>query len=135
MTGSNLLLRDIAARLARKGIPCRAAASDISLSLGEFGTLMLKIDDSGADTIGLVGSEWHTHSSCLKSASPDEQVVDTLCQFITRVMEGELYLIAETAPNGAVARTIEEDLTDYEKYLPTGYTYELFPAPNRSKII
>jgi hypothetical protein len=101
-----------------------------------FGTLEVKAWPDGADSIQLLGGDFHTHLDVLAHEyrlAP----VEALVHFVRKIFSGELPLIEETSVDGVVRRTIEESLDEYLRHISPGATYrvvnEAWPSPHANR--
>ena len=121
----NKLIHELALLLSTESFPYREESNSLFVKLpNEFGELEISELDETDDIIGLVGEEWHTHSSCLESEelSPAHKII----KFIKDIFNGSYLLIREQEPEKKSRRTIEESIESYKKYLPEGTVYEVY---------
>ncbi|GAB1270342.1 hypothetical protein NBRC116493_35960 [Aurantivibrio infirmus] len=121
----NSTVANIKLILQKNGILFREQNDSIFLTLPNgFGELQIMDLEGGDDLIGLVGSDWHTHSDCL--GSPDMEKSEKIMSFYSDIMSGKYLLIEEVEPEKEPKKTIEDDLKKYIKYLPKGTKYKIY---------
>lgn len=107
------------------GIAYREEEKSIFIELpNNFGELQIYDLEDNDDLLGLVGSDWHTHSECL--GDPDTPKEELALNFISEIFSGKYFLIEEKEPGKCSKRIIEDDLESYVKYLPTGTEYKIY---------
>ena len=119
------MLNDLKPILEKESFPYKEENGSLIVELPNgFGELDIADLDEDDDIIGLVGEDWHTHSSCLENEelSPAHKVNE----FIKDIYSGKYILIKEHEPGKKPIKTIEDDLESYKKYLPEGASYEIF---------
>lgn len=89
-----------------------------------FGELLVCDLENNDDLIGLLDSEWHTHSDCLGPVEVPRAI--KVKEFVSSIFAGEYFLIEEREPGKSPAKMIEDDLESYKKYLPDNTTYRVF---------
>ena len=105
---------------------CKFREADESLFIelpNGFGELQIYDLEENDDLVGLVGSDWHTHSECL--GNPDTRAANVI-EFLSKIFSGHYLLIEEQAPGKKPRKLIEEDLKSYLKWLPRNTTYKVF---------
>ncbi|WP_078118463.1 hypothetical protein [Thiosocius teredinicola] len=90
----------------------------------DFGILELKLWPDEDDSIQLIDGDFHTHSEILAVELGVPRAA-AFALFAKKIFESELLLIEEVSHEGAKRRTIENDLQEYLKYLPTGASYRV----------
>lgn len=111
--------------LEREGYEYREHEHSLFIALpNNFGELEIADLEENDDIIGLVGEQWHTHSSCLENEnlSPAEKII----QFLRDIKNRRYLLIKEQEPGKDAVKIIEDDLESYKKYLPARTTYAIY---------
>ena len=120
------MLDNLKLTLANEPFPYRIENDSLIVELPNgFGELDISdLNENDDDILGLVGEDWHTHSSCLENEelSPAQRVNE----FIKDIYSGKYLLIKEKVVGKKPIKTIVDDLESYENYLPKGATYEVF---------
>ena len=88
-----------------------------------FGELKIYDLDGKDDIVGLVGSDWHTHSESL--GNPNTKAKNII-EFLLKIFSGQYLLIEEKEPGEKTRKTIEDDLDAYLKWLPKNSEYNIF---------
>ena len=119
------LVNNLKPLLSNSGIEFREDDNSIFINLpNNYGELQISDLEDSDDIVGLVGSDWHTHSECL--GDPDIPAEIKVLEMVRNIFSGKLLLIEEKEQGKEVRKTIEEDLEAYLKWLPTGAEYKIY---------
>ena len=113
------MITELKEKLDEEGIAYFPKDGGIAIRLPhDFGELEFHDLQENDDILLLDEEDWHTHSSV-------EGGLSGILSIIKSAMSGEFLLIKEVSPEGTIKRRIEPDLTEYLRWLPEGYTYEI----------
>ena len=119
------LVNNLKPLVSNSGIEFREDENSIFINLpNNYGELQVSDLEDSDDIVGLVGSDWHTHSECL--GDPDIPAEIKVLEMVRNIFSGKLLLIEEKEQGKEVRKTIEEDLEAYLKWLPTGAEYKIY---------
>ena len=121
----NSLVKNLKPLLSKEGIEFREHENSLFIYLpNNYGELQVSDLESNDDIVGLVGSDWHTHSECL--GDPDSPAEVKVLEMVKHIFTGKLLLIEEKEEGKEVRKTIEENLEHYLKWLPPGTEYKIY---------
>jgi hypothetical protein len=121
----NSLVNNLKPLLLKEGIEFQEDEKSIFIKLpNNYGELQVSDLENNDDIIGLVGSDWHTHSECL--GDPEISAELKVLEMVKNIFTGKLLLIEEKEEGKEVRKTIEENLEHYLKWLPPGAEYKIY---------
>jgi len=114
------MINEVKLKLESLKIPFYEKDGGIAIKIPNgFGELEFHDLPHNDDILLLADEDWHTHSSVMDG-------LDGIIEVITDILNGKCIFIEVKSPEGVVTKRIEEDLDEYLKWLPEGYTYEVF---------
>ena len=121
----NSLVKNLKPLLSKEDIEFREHENSLFFNLpNSYGELQVSDLENNDDIIGLVGSDWHTHSECL--GGPDISAEQKVLEMVKDIFSGKLLLIEEKEEGKEARKTIEENLEHYLKRLPPGSEYKIY---------
>ena len=87
----NSLVKNLKPLFSNEGIKFREHENSLFTSLtNSFGELQVSDLENNDDIVGLVGSDWHTHSECL--GDPDIAAEEKVLEMVKNIFSGKLLL-------------------------------------------